>query len=632
MSIIHVLQPHIANQIAAGEVVERPYSVVKELVENSIDAGADSISIEIEYGGMRSIRVADNGVGIARDDCRNAFMRHATSKISTTDDLNSLMTLGFRGEALASIASVSRVTMLSRTKDSEIGTRIVIDNGSFLTEEDAACIYGTTFTVEALFATVPARLKFLKSARTEAGYIGDYLARMILARPDIAFKYISDGRTVYETFGDNDLFNALYSVYGKNIAEKVVPVSYDSGYMKINGFIGLPEISRTNRTYQTLLINGRYIRSFSISASVLSAYDTRIMIGKFPFYVLSLTISPQEYDVNVHPTKMEVRFADEQRVCGVIKTACRDALSFSSTHIESALDVCVPKSVQESSTNDYRSESKPVQITFNSSHHDSEAKYSGQNSIIFPRKIPSREEIKESVLRENIRDNTFESKNTLNGVSVFHVKGNEAQKETIKPHAEIESLFTDSRPIIIGCAFNGYWLVERDDNLYLIDQHAAHERELYQALVNQKFEMGSQPLLIPYDLRLTPSESDTLNIHFVEIQDLGYKIDHSNSLNCKVLAVPILNGIQLREQYLHEVLEILQQYSVNAKDQIIKERLMQSACKHAIKAGEPMKQEEIESLLLSYVNGELPLTCPHGRPVIIRITKKEIEKMFRRIV
>lgn len=622
MSIIHVLKPHIANQIAAGEVVERPYSVVKELVENSIDAGADSISIEIEYGGMRSIRVTDNGCGITRDDCKNAFMRHATSKITTTDDLSSLITLGFRGEALASIASVSHVTMLTRTKDSDIGTRVVIDNGSFQTEEDAACIYGTTFTVEALFASVPARLKFLKSARSEAGYIGDYLARMILARPDIAFKYISDGRTVYETYGDGDLFNALYCVYGKNIAEKVVPVSYDSGYLKIDGFIGLPEISRTNRTYQTLLINGRYIRSFPVSVSVLSAYDTRIMIGKFPFFVLSLTISPQEYDVNVHPTKMEVRFADEQRICSIVRTACKDALSSSSTHVESALEVCIPKDIS-----DYHPSVNPVETV----NHNEVSVDFGFNTDILPKKLPSSEEIKETALRDNIRLNTFEHITSSNSVPVYQVKKDET-KEEAKPFKEPNALFSDSAIKIIGCAFNGYWIVERDEDLYLVDQHAAHERELYEMLIKREIELGSQSLLIPYELRLTPSESDTLNNHLDDVAELGYKIESDGLLNCKVLSVPVLNGIQLREQYLHEVLEILSQSGSKTKDRLIKEHLMQSACKHAIKAGDPMKKEEIEGLLLQYVNGEVPLTCPHGRPVIIRITKREIEKMFRRIV
>ena len=232
MAVIHVLKPHVANQIAAGEVVERPSSVVKELVENAIDAGATAVTVQIENGGMRSIIVSDNGCGIAREDCRNAFLRHATSKISTSDDLSHIMTLGFRGEALASIASVSRVTMTTRPKDAEVGTKLLIDNGTIISEEDVSCVFGTTFTVEELFASVPARLKFLKSTRTEDGYIGDYIGKMILSRPDVSFRFVTDGKTVYETYGDGDLFNAVYCVYGTNVAQKLVPVDYDNGYMK----------------------------------------------------------------------------------------------------------------------------------------------------------------------------------------------------------------------------------------------------------------------------------------------------------------------------------------------------------------------------------------------------------------
>ena len=251
MPSIHVLKPQVANQIAAGEVVERPASVVKELVENALDAGASAVSIRIENGGMRSIIVTDNGCGIASEDCRNAFLRHATSKIETAEDLTHILTLGFRGEALASIASVARVTMTTRVKDSETGTRLLIENGAVLKEEEVSSVFGTSFAVEELFACVPARLKFLKSARTEAGYIGDYIGKMMMARPDVSFRYESDGKTVYESYGDGDLFHALFCVYGKTVSDKVVPIDFDNGYLKVSGYLGLPEIARNNRSFQT---------------------------------------------------------------------------------------------------------------------------------------------------------------------------------------------------------------------------------------------------------------------------------------------------------------------------------------------------------------------------------------------
>ncbi|MBR0081493.1 MAG: DNA mismatch repair endonuclease MutL [Clostridia bacterium] len=611
MACIHVLKPHIANQIAAGEVVERPSSVVKELVENSIDAGATAIDVEIESGGMHMIRVTDNGSGIAKDDCRSAFLRHATSKISTADDLERLSTLGFRGEALASIASVSHVTMTTRVKDAETGTRLVYDNGAIVSEEDVACVFGTTFTVEALFSAVPARLKFLKSPRTEAGYIGDYMARMILARPDISFRYRSDGKTVYETYGDGDLFNALYCVYGKTIAEKVVPVAYDDGYCRIDGFIGLPEISRSNRVYQTLLLNGRYIRSFPASASVLQAYDTRLMIGRFPFFVLALTVSPSEFDVNVHPTKLEVRFADEQRICGALKYACKQALSGSAQHVESALEACIPKDVKEQEREE-RVPERPAVSQFSGLHLNPSAKTS-------------------FAMRETPSMNSFRQIGMSGSVPVYRVDSSRSD-QPVDRYSDNESLLSDCPIDVIGCAFNGYWIVQRDENLYFVDQHAAHERKLFEQLSNREISIASQPLLIPFEIRLTPSESDLLQRNLDELISLGFRFENVSSLNVSVQAVPVLNGIQLRDGFLHEVLSILAENGGNVADQLVRERLMQSSCKHAIKAGEPITKQEIEALLTEYLSGEAPLTCPHGRPVLIRITKTELEKMFRRIV
>ena len=623
MALIHVLQPHIANQIAAGEVVERPSSVVKELVENSVDAGATAITVEIEYGGMRSIRVIDNGSGIAKEDCRNAFLRHATSKISTTEDLERLSTLGFRGEALASIASVAHVTLTTRVANAETGTKLILDNGSILSEEDVSCVFGTSFTVEALFASVPARLKFLKSARTEAGYIGDYMARMILARPDISFRYISDGKTVYETYGDGDLFNALFCVYGKTISEKVVPVCYDNGYLKIDGYLGLPEISRSNRTYQTLLLNGRYIRSFSVSASVLQAFDTRIMIGKFPFFVLSLTLAPQEFDVNVHPTKLEVRFADESRICGAVRAACKDALASSVQHVESAFDVCVPKDVRTEESGD--PVEPPVTGGLSSIQRPSYRVFGPEGVLSSKAPYTFREAPSANTFRRVATDDSPSS------VPTYRIATSAGSAPTA-PKPYTDSLFSAAEIRIIGCVFQGYWMVERADNLYLIDQHAAHERNLYDRLAAQQIQLASQPLLLPYEMKLTPSEAEMMRQYRTAIEELGYRADDVGSLNVQITAVPVLNGTQLREAYLHEVLEIYAQYGKDSVAQMVKERLMQSACKHAIKAGEPITKQEIEALLLQYVNGEVPLTCPHGRPVMIRITKTELEKMFRRIV
>lgn len=610
MSVIHVLKPQVANQIAAGEVVERPASVVKELVENAIDAGATAISIRVENGGMRSIIVTDNGCGIAKEDCRNAFLRHATSKITTSDDLSRVMTLGFRGEALASIASVSRVTMTTRQKDSDVGTKLMIDNGTVTGEEDASCVFGTTFTVEELFASVPARLKFLKSARTEAGYIGDYIGKMILARPEISFRYEADGKTVYETYGDGDLYNAVYCVYGASVAEKLVPVEYDNGYMRVSGYLGLPEISRNNRSFQTLFINGRSIRSIAVSAAVAQAYDTRLMIGRFPFFVLNLSLAPQEVDVNVHPTKAEVRFADDNRVFTSVSAAAKLALSATEKHIESALDNVQPKQPPI--------QSDPLPI-------------GSLNPTDIPR-VNFRDYAKKGAgysYRES-NYNMFRESGIVGSVPNYTVKTAERRED---PKPEIATpLFNDDPIEIIGCVFRTYWIAAQGDKLYLIDQHAAHERKLFDELTSHKIEISSQQLLVPREITLTPSEAEILRDNKERILKLGFGLMETGAMTFSLQEVPILNGQMLNESYLHTVLSVLSETGRSVTEELIKERLMQTACKHAIKGGEPVERDEIGSLIESFIRGEVPLTCPHGRPVVVRITKTELEKMFRRIV
>lgn len=598
MAKILVLKPHIANQIAAGEVVERPASVVKELVENALDAGATSIEVAVEGGGLRSIRVSDNGSGIEQNECRQAFLRHATSKIQTADDLESIRTLGFRGEALASIAAVARVTLMTATRGVQTGTKLVIDQGEVLSEEACACPVGTTMLVESLFASVPARLKFLKTTRTEAGYIGDYMARMILARPDVAFRYRSDEKIIYETYGDGDPFNALFCVYGKGITDYVLPVLYDNGYLKVEGYIGLPEVSKANRTYQTLFVNRRYIRSSSLSVAVSQAYGTRLMSGRFPLFVLNLTIAPGEVDVNVHPTKTEVRFSEENRVFTSVLAACKLALEQASMHIESAEPVSgIQERPKTEPTAWERTDSMPLFGNFSadisvkresgfafSSHREPSSWQGGCLGTSSPKTEPKQERF---ALERNIR--------------------------------------------IHGCAFLTYWIVECDQDLYLIDQHAAHERKLYEQLSDRDFVIASQTLLLPREVRLTPSEAEQWEEKKEEIEKLGFRLVKNGSLTFSMEAAPILNGTLLNETYLHEVLAILGENG-KVKRELLRNRLMQSACKHAIKAGDRIDEGEIRELLEEFFRGAIPLTCPHGRPILIRLSKTELEKMFRRIV
>ena len=608
MPLIHVLKPQVANQIAAGEVVERPASVVKELVENAIDAGATAVSVRIENGGMRSITVTDNGCGIAREDCRNAFLRHATSKITTAEDLSHVTTLGFRGEALASIASVSRVTMITRQNDSDVGTNLMIDNGTVVSEEDAPCVFGTMMIVEELFASVPARLKFLKSARTEAGYVGDYIGKMILSRPDISFRYESDGKTVYETYGDGSLYNAVFCVYGATVAEKLVSVDYDNGYMRIEGYLGLPEISRNNRAFQTIFLNGRSIRSVSVSTAVAQAYDTRLMIGRFPFFVLNLSLSPQEVDVNVHPTKAEVRFADENRVFTSVSAAAKLALGACEKHVESGLDHVQPKQPEIQTDPIEKKDAIPVpRVDF---------KEYARNSGSFS-------------YRESDYT-TFREKRGNEAVPNYTIHTNSLP--TQKKAESASPLFSDEPTEVIGCVFQTYWIAAKGQSMFLIDQHAAHERRLYEDLASRKIEISSQQLLVPREVALSPSEIALWETNQSTLSEMGFGLTRTGATELLLSEVPVLNGQMLGEAYLHAALSILSEQDRNVTFELVKERLMQSACKHAIKGGEPISKDEISELLDLFLNGELPLTCPHGRPVIVRITQTELEKMFRRIV
>lgn len=589
MPKIQVLSQHVANQIAAGEVVERPASVVKELVENSIDAGATFVSVEIEEGGTASIIVSDNGSGIPKDECKAAFLRHATSKIKSADDLYSISTLGFRGEALASIASVSDVEMCTKTRDTDCGTRLAVSNGVFGELTDTACNDGTTISVRNLFLNIPARLKFLKTSRTEAGYIGDYMARAILAHPNIEFRYISSGRNVYQTAGDGDLLKAIYSVYGPETAENLLPLNYDNGFIKIEGYIGNPDLAKPNRTYQSIFINGRYIKSSSLSYTLSRAYETKLMTGRFPFAIVKITISSKEVDVNVHPTKMEVRFTDDNRVNSCVYSACIEALS--------KLDF-----VPLPTTNPIPYENPTA---YNQSF-DQKIQYTPERGTAAGFKEPAYNAVR--------ADRFFESIDNI--------------RRSI-PQTSLLPDVTDMK--IIGCAFSTFWLVEWRDTLYIIDQHAAHERVLYNKLVNKETTFSSQQLLIPRSMTVIPSDFERLEAYKEQLEKLGFTWENAETNRIRIKSVPQLNGRVFDERYLYDCIELIASEKENISKELMNEKLIQCACKHAIKGGDVITQDELFALLLEFSEHGIPLTCPHGRPVIVRLGKTDLEKMFKRV-
>lgn len=601
MPKVHVLPPRIANQIAAGEVVERPSSVVKELVENAIDAGALSITIEIENGGLDSIRITDNGSGIADEDCETAFLRHATSKISTTNDLFAIRSLGFRGEALASIAAVSRVTLQTQTEEDELGTLIRYEGGDLVEHKRTAGMRGTSITVQNLFYNVPARLKFVKSARAESGAIGDYIARLILSVPQIAVHYVNGGKTVYRSLGNGNAKDALLSVYGISTERQICPVSFDDGYLKITGFVGVPDLARANRSGQTFLLNGRIIRSNALSHALSRSFDTRVLIGRFPFAVLYLSIAFAEVDVNVHPTKLEVRFTDEQRVSRSIVVACSEAL--------------------------IRSYIPTIEVR-------REGAETPPSAPVF--EIP--DEVKKVDLRMPFTPpvSTVREGGNVSAPQVPTYRLPQREVQAIPRHEPVfltKSNDTFENPIhIVGCAFDTYWYVQQGENVYCIDQHAAHERLLYDALMARSVAIVSQTLFLPEDVRLLPTESDVFLTNRAELERFGFVFSDANETSVTLLAVPQIKGTALKAAFLHDVLEFLSGSEEARPNDWFRDAIAQSACKHAIKAGERLSHEEIRQLLAKIAAQNTLLTCPHGRPVAVRFTKTDIEKMFKRVL
>ena len=602
MPKVHVLPPRIANQIAAGEVVERPSSVVKELVENAIDAGATAITVEIENGGLDNIRITDNGSGIADEDCETAFLRHATSKISSANDLFAIRSLGFRGEALASIAAVSRVTLQTQTEEDELGTQIRYEGGDLVEHKRTAGTRGTSIDVRSLFYNVPARLKFVKSARAESGAIGDYIARLILSVPQVAIHYVNGGKSVYRSTGHGNAKDALLSVYGVSVERQLCAVTFDDGYLKITGFVGVPDLARANRSGQTFVLNGRIIRSNALSNALSRSFDTRVLIGRFPFAVLYISIAYAEVDVNVHPAKLEVRFTDEQRVSRSVVVGCSEALIRSyvpTIEIQREERAAEPSPVytipDEARRVDLRA---PIAQPSSSLH---ESSYASIPPRVPTYRFPAREPEEER----------------SRPVPVFLTKPEEPLSEPFH---------------IIGCAFDTYWYVQQGENVYCIDQHAAHERLLYDALMARSAAVVSQSLFLPEDVRLLPTESDVFFTNKEELERFGFVFSDASETSVTLLAVPQINGTALKTAFLHDVLEFLSGSDEAHPNDWFRDAIAQSACKHAIKAGERLSHEEVRQLLEHLTGRDSLLTCPHGRPVAVRFTKIDIEKMFKRVL
>ncbi len=625
MGNIVVLDELTINQIAAGEVIERPANVVKELVENSIDAGATSIAIEIKNGGITYIRITDNGKGVEKDDIKVAFERHATSKIRSSKDLSNIMTMGFRGEALASIASVADVELISCTQNSDIGNRIVVKAGDILEYEEYGCPKGTTITVKDLFFNTPVRYKFLKKDFTEAGYIEDIVTKLALIHPEISFKLISKDKQIVSTNGNSDMVSVIYSIFGKEISDNVIPVDYTYENMRITGMIGKPQIARSNRSNQIMYINGRNIKDKTISAAIDEAYRTIIPNGKFAFTVINLEMPPQLVDVNVHPAKLEIRFQKEQDVFKAVFHATKHALLANdlSRDVEKAIPIEQQDIVEQKQDNYVYEQNQNIKegnTVPNVSEVNEKSKYnSNYESLEFVRthNIPTNVEknIQQEV-EQSTKELQIEKQEIAANISIFDKENKEEAKKEFK---------------YIGTAFDTYNIIEYLGEMYIIDQHAAHERVLYEQVKQGYYSDNtlSQMLLIPEVITLTNKEAEMIKQDMTMFEKAGYVLEEFGDNSFKIVGVPyICMDINVKDLFL----DILDEMQGNrtAKDEIEEKFLSTIACKAAVKANMNLKDEEVIALIEQVLELENPFTCPHGRPTAIKMSKYDLERKFGR--
>ena len=625
MSKINILDKIVSNRISAGEVVEKPASVVKELIENSIDAGADKIVIEIEEGGIKSISILDNGSGIEKDDIKLAFMPHATSKIKNVEDLDNIATLGFRGEALASIASVAQVEMISKTKASELGSSIKIDGGEFGEIGEVAMNTGTQIVVKNLFYNTPARRKFLRKPKTEEGEITDLVEKIILANPTLQIRYVIDGKIKYNTTGSG-LYANIYTIYGRETVENIIEINFEREGYKLTGYIGKPEISKANRTYQTLIVNGRVVRSAFISNAIQEVYQNFLMKNKFPFFVLNLTLPLDSVDVNVHPSKMEVKFEN----LGFIRTLFTNAVYSALVNANYTRSVVEEEKNEEekapSTTNSFVEKREPLNNLPNISE-DEGISYLASKENMFGQDEKLKEvslNYEESMLHE-IESNSEESR-----LTDYILNTNHKNPYVVK---EFQEIIEDAMPKakIIGVIFKTYILVEKENNLYMIDQHAAHERALYDkfSVSVENENVLKQGLITPYHLKLNSLEYDFFKRNFDVLSSVGFDVVDKGDNQIEITAIPYVLPIEKLGEYIDYFISNLQDYSSKASD-YFKSDLMQHACKMAVKSGQVLSLNEIETLIDEMEKHVL--LCPHGRPILIKITKSQIEKWFKRIV
>ncbi len=630
---ISVLDQNTIDKIAAGEVVERPASVVKELVENAIDAGASAITVEIKEGGRSLIRITDNGSGIEKEQIPLAFLRHATSKIQKVDDLLSISSLGFRGEALSSIAAVSQVELISKPQDQLVGVRYMIEGGAEKGLEEIGAPDGTTFLVRNLFYNTPARAKFLKTPATEAGYISSFIEQLALSHPHISFKYMQNGQTKLHTSGNDNLKEVIYQIYGRELTKELISIEHTdlSGDFQIQGFIGKPTISRGNRNFENYYVNGRYVKSKIITKAIEDAYHTFMMQHKYPFTSLYLTICGEDVDINVHPTKMEVRFSNQQQVYQEVYQAVLTGLS--------------QKELIPQVTLDSEKQEKPKAILPEVKQKNTPEPFEQQRKIR-EEKAVSVKEVRETPVYSVKKPSLAEKPSSVKSPSPAEKPSSVPVEKNIKILSETApkqmELF-DGKLLsaegkkhhkIIGQIFETYWLVQMEDKLYIIDQHAAHEKVLYERIVRQlkNRQMNSQLLSPPLIISLNLQEQEKMKRYLDVFHSMGFEIESFGGREYSIRAVPQDLFGMTGEVFFIEILDHLEEDITSKTPEVLSDKMATMACKAAVKGNQQLSFLEASALIDELLELDNPYNCPHGRPTIISMTKYELEKKFKRIV
>ncbi len=632
MKKIQILDKNTIDQIAAGEVIERPASVVKELVENAIDAAANAITIEIRDGGASLIRITDNGSGIPADQVRLAFTRHATSKIRKLDDLVQIESLGFRGEALASIASVSRVELITRTPESLTGVRFCIAGGEETEWEEIGAPHGTTFLVRNLFFNTPARAKFLKSSAAEGNRVAAVTEELALSHPDISFKLLMNGKTRLFTTGNGNLKEIVYQIYGRDMAKQLIPVEDVSERMKITGFLGNPEIARGNRNFENYFVNGRFVKSNLIARAIEDGYHGFMMQHRYPFTLLYLEINPELVDVNVHPAKMEVRISDSAEISRQLTLAVQNAL-FTRERIPQI-------SLEKERSGSPQQKAKPLPAETPAPEPFERARRAAEDLLRAPASAPVK----------NLHQTTpaapaasVSNPNVLRDAPSGYVRKpvKPEQPKISQEKPEQTELFPEklleksSRPMhrMIGQIFATYWLIEFQDALYIVDQHAAHEKVMYERLMkaHREKQIHSQMIAPAKVLSLTGAEASLLELHLDTFRALGFIIEPFGGTDYRITAVPDnLYGISV-DQLFTDVLDSLGGMA-NQPENLILEKLASMSCKAAVKGNHTMSMQEADALINELLELENPYNCPHGRPTIVSMSHYELDKKFKRIL